>query len=277
MALTVSMVGWGALDWLLRGLGVVATTQDRGEMLAFGAVTLVILALAVWGLTWVLRKESFAYTHYPIRFDRKARMVHVFRPNGTTLSVPWDKVFFTIGSLPRWSEWEVRGHVLKSDGVTVEETFPLSYIGTFDPSSESFDPQRVAPDDYLRAHWEFIRRYMEEGPQAVTGQVQFCMPISNKKETFANGIERICANIAHAPVLLYWMFWPFCMLISVARGFAMVTSKIPHFPSKIEASSPIEVDDPYAIEGAPNGDRMAVYPAAAAAAGVRFTGAARVV
>ena len=111
---------------------------------------------------------------------------------------------------------------------------------------------------------------MEEGPQAVTGQVQFCMPISKQKESFSNGIERICANIAGAPVVVYWMYWPFCMIVSVFRGFAMLTSKIPNFPPQIEASSAIEVDDSYAIEGDPSGDRVAVYPAAANAAGVRL-------
>ena len=41
------MVGWAALDSLLQGLGIVHTEQDRGEMIASGAVLLVILALVV--------------------------------------------------------------------------------------------------------------------------------------------------------------------------------------------------------------------------------------
>ena len=46
---------------------------------------------------------------------------------------------------------------------------------------------------------------MEEGPDAVIGQVQFCMPIADKKETIGNGFERVCANIASAPAMVYWM------------------------------------------------------------------------
>jgi hypothetical protein len=71
--------------------------------------------------------ESFAFTHYPIRFNRKTRMVHLFRTNGTVVSVPWDRVFFTMGHMTQWNEWEVRGHVLKPDNDTIQETFALSF------------------------------------------------------------------------------------------------------------------------------------------------------
>jgi hypothetical protein len=32
-------------------------------------------------------------------------------------------------------------------------------------------------NDFVRAHWEFVRRYMEDGPEAVSSLVKFCMPI----------------------------------------------------------------------------------------------------
>ena len=268
-------IGGAALDWFLQGIGIVYTDNDPLEMLLNGGGMLVVVAAVVWVLCWILCKESFAYTHYPIRFDRKARMVHVFRTDGSTLSVPWEKVFFTLGELKQWKEWEVRGHVLKEDGVTIKDTFSLSYIGTFDAAEYVFNPDRVAADDHLRAHWEFIRRFMEEGPQAVIGQVQFCMPIADKKETIGNGFERVCANIASAPVMVYWMFWPFCMLIGIGRIFAMRTSKIPRFPKHVQAGSAVEPNDPYAITGNALGERVPIFPAAAAAAGVRFTGLVR--
>jgi len=50
----------------------------------------------------------------------------------------------------------------------------------------------------------------------------------------------------------------------------MRTSKIPVWPDDVEKDCRIEVDDPYAIIGDENGDRVAVYPEAAAAAGVEF-------
>jgi multisubunit Na+/H+ antiporter MnhG subunit len=241
-------------------------TGDGTILTIVGLIVLPFLA----GFIWLLFKDSFAYTHYPMRFNRKTRMVHVFRTNGTVLSVPWDAIFFTLGHMPQWEDWEVRGHVLDPDGVTVRETFALSYVGELangdvDPLQAKFSDQ-----DFVRAHWEFVRRYMEEGPQAVTTQVQFCMPISAQRESFKNGVERVFANIAAAPFLLYWLLFPLCLAVSLARVIAMRTSKIPQWPAEVETTSTIEPGDPYAIEGDQAGERVASYPAAAAAAGIAF-------
>ena len=125
---------------------------------------------------WILCKESFAWTHYPIRLNRKTRMVHAFRLDGTVLSVPWDEVLFTLGRGNRAfgvQNWDIRGHVLDADGVTVRETFAFS--------AEDID------HDILRRHWEFLRRYMEEGPEALVGQVEFCMPVAGRREPSGRG------------------------------------------------------------------------------------------
>lgn len=81
----------------LRALGILPSPEDV-SVLATVAITLAM----GWGIVscvtiWLLKKESFAYTHFPIRFNRKTRTVHVFRTDGTVLSVPWDDVFFTLG------------------------------------------------------------------------------------------------------------------------------------------------------------------------------------
>jgi hypothetical protein len=185
------------------------------------------------------------------------------------LSVPWDAVFFTMGHLPQWNEWEVRGHVLAADGATVKETFALSYVGTFDPDMARASQRQS--EDFVRGHWEFIRRYMEDGPEAVSGQVQFCMPVDGRKESATTSIERVFANIAAAPGALRWLLWPWCALVAGGRLFAMRTSKIPVFPAAVEAECAVDADDPYAIRGDARGERIAVYPEAAARHGVRFT------
>jgi hypothetical protein len=105
MAAFIGIGGLAALYSLLEGMGVMHTDQSRGEMFGHGVLQLGIIALVVWALSWLMRKESFAYTHYPMRFDRKTRMVHVFRPDGTTLSVPWEQIFFTLGFMAQWREW----------------------------------------------------------------------------------------------------------------------------------------------------------------------------
>ena len=59
----------------------------------------IVLPLAMFAF-WIALQESFTYTHFPIRLDRRNRKVHVFRPGRpgkANLEVDWDKLFFTLG------------------------------------------------------------------------------------------------------------------------------------------------------------------------------------
>lgn len=263
-------LGWGALEWILEGLGIFPSPLEPTVLLANGIGMALVVSLLDCGVAWLLAKDSFAYTHYPIRFNRKTRTVHVFRTDGTVLSAQWDKIFFTLGHTGHFNEWEVRGHVLEPDDVTVRETFALSYVGHLSAKEIASNAKAYFPQDFVRAHWEFIRRYMEDGPQAVSSQIQFCMPVDRRRESFRVGMERVFANFVGAPFLVYWTMFPFCLGVSVFRWFAMHTSKIPQWPQEVDASCRVESDDPYAIEGASDGERVAVFPEAALAAGVRF-------
>lgn len=101
-----------------------------------------------------MAEEPFAYTHYHIRLNRSTRMIHVFRVDGTVLSVKWNDVFSCLVHAGQ-GFWNIVGHVLDKDGKTIKETFPLT---VFNGGSE------VAKDQ-LRQYWEFARRYMAEGPK----------------------------------------------------------------------------------------------------------------
>lgn len=136
----------------------------------------------------------------------------------------------------------------------MRETFALSYLGSLSPVDTQFHRTEFSADDFVRAHWEFIRRYMEDGPQAVAGVVKFCMPVNGRRESVRVGIERVFANIAGAPLILFCMLVPFAIVVSAFRIIAMRTSKIPRWPQEIEAECAIEPNDPYAIEGDANGD-----------------------
>jgi hypothetical protein len=269
LILIVMFGGFYAELWhitLTRLPGPRARNDDTYVLIAAGLLILLFLA----GVIWLLRKESFAYTHYPMRFNRKTRTVHVFRPDGTVLSVPWDEVFFTLAHMQQWNEWEVRGHVLEADRMTVRESFALSYLGSMSAADAEFGCSKFSDQDFVRAHWEFIRRYMEDGPQAVAGQVQFCMPVSERREQVNVSMERTFANIAGANVLMYWLLFPVCLAVGLGRIIAVRTSRIPRWPADVEASCGIESNDPYAIEGDEKGERVAVFPGAAHAAGVMF-------
>ncbi|MFC3461206.1 DUF6708 domain-containing protein [Massilia haematophila] len=256
-------LGWGAFKWILEAAGVLPSPFSSEFLYANGIGMAGVVGCLSWGAIWLLRKESFAYTHYPIRFNRKTRTIHVFRIDGTVLSTSWDKVFFTLVKMPPWDEWEVRGHVLEADGVAVKETFALSCVDSLDARDAIPGATESSSRDFVRAHWEFIRRYMEEGPDVVSEQVKFCMPVNDRHEKIRVSIERVFANIAGAPLVFYWMLFPFCIAISFFRLIAMRTSKIPQWPDDVEMDCQIEIGDPYAFEGNSAGERVNLFPDAA--------------
>ncbi len=44
--------------------------------------------------TLIMLRECFKWTHYPLRFNRKNRMVYFCRFDGTFIGVKWEDVFF---------------------------------------------------------------------------------------------------------------------------------------------------------------------------------------
>lgn len=206
-----------------------ATINQSEILTAFLVVSVIcisMLTLFIWGL----RKESFAYTHYPIRLNRKKQMVYVFKLDGTVLAVPWSDVYFTVGKGTRIGSRDIRCHVLDSDGVTVKETFALGW-------------EWPAVED-LRRFWEFHRRYMEEGPQAIMSEIKYCLPIVDRKELYLLGLRRLLFNFGNH-FLMQLIILPFFLFFSVGRVFAMKTSKIPQWPREVEDACFIEPGDPF--------------------------------
>ena len=167
------------------------------------------------------------------------------RLNGTVFTVPWDKVFFTTGlSHPKGptKAWYISGHVLADDGVTVLETFCL--------------PASHLVREELSRHWEFIRRYMEEGPEAVVDAVDICMPVDGRREGYTFGLLRLLMNFSGSTIFLFPLTFPVCLVLSVSRYIAMQTSKIPTWPAEVEALCRIDPDDPVNLSAATNSKHL---------------------
>ena len=235
----IALVGLGAA-LAFGGLFVFGDVPNENGL--WGAIFFAVascIGLAIFG-SWMACKELFRWTHYPVVLDRKHRQVHVFRLDGTVLTVPWDKIYFTLGRGKgpfAWHNWDIRGLILDADGVTVRETFAFSMV--------------TSEIEGARSHWEFLRRYMEEGPQAVWDAVLYCMPIDGKRESFAVSKERVFANYAQIP-LIYLIMIPFNYLHAIMRWAVMQTSKIPAFPPEIEATLQPEPGDKYVRDASMN-------------------------
>jgi len=205
----------------------------------FQAALLIAVGL---GIAWFCRFEWRGYTYYPIRLNYKTQMVHVFRKDGSVLSVPWSELYFTLDyDFSYFKHWEIHAHVLAEDRETVLETFVMGTSGDVDPGGLPV----------LHAHWEFFRRYMEEGPESVAGYVKFAMPVENRREPFRSGYEVIMSAIRHPHPLvdvLRFVTWPLFFLQSVARWIAMRTCKLPSWPAEIKAVNVVADDDPICID-----------------------------
>lgn len=246
----------------LQGFGVVASTEDRHALLL---TALVVTAFALpmnWVLLGLLRRDAFSYTHHPMRFDRQARLVHVFRSDGTALTVPWDELFVTLGyERSEYSTYgEVRAHVLADDRATVVESFGLSHRTSrsrTDPVLRRGDP---IYSDSIYAQWEFLRRYMEEGPHTVIDQVKQCLSVDRDRESTAFSFKFLADRYSGGHTILRAVLSPFWTVAALFRIMAMRTSRVPRWPAHVEAGCVTEDGDPFAIEGTRDGHLVVQYP-----------------
>ncbi|CAK9886293.1 MAG: hypothetical protein XXXJIFNMEKO3_02721 [Candidatus Erwinia impunctatus] len=208
----------GVLNWSLNGL------------LSFLVVSVIIIPLIIVSFK-MLKCEWFARTHYPMRFDRKNRLVHVIRLDGTAFSTEWDKLFITYGvNHPqlRHDSYYISCHVLAG---TVIETFCLPFTFSYIES--------------LLLRWEFVRLYMEEGPEPVIDSVDICLPIAKKREGFWLGLYYWTFCCVYTPFFFLPMMLGFGLIFNIPRYIAMQTSRIPQWPKEIELLCQPEKDDRY--------------------------------
>lgn len=217
----------GPVAW--KDMSISQKKEEVFFVLAITGMALPVIAV----LIWLALKDSFRYTHYPIRLNRESRKVYVFRLDGTVLENPWDDLFITMGpatpSRIFGTDWDLRAHVLDEDGETVRETFAFGEVS---------DPEN------LRHYFSYLQRYMEEGPEAVAQYTPYCLDIADKRETAAFGFKRLWLNM-HGWIVIQVLMLPLFVVSAIGRVIAMRTSKIPQWPPEVEAANRIEPGDPW--------------------------------
>ena len=233
-------VAMAATFGIVFSLVLLVTMLGYGELFIFIAPISIALLLLLASL-WLLTRDAFTYTHFPIRFNRKNRQVYVWRRSGTVLKAAWDDLYFTIGgSETTWKDLYIAGHVMDPDGETVRETFALGATGD---------------KEQLHTLWEFYRRYMEEGPQTVLSALEkplICLPrLDLQRETWRFGWERITLQL-NGLIFFQIVAQVFLFPQSLFRWGAMRTSKIPQWPQWVEDECAIATNDPYAMDVSTN-------------------------
>lgn len=218
---------------VLVGAPADAFDTEQGHWLNVLAASLFGLA-CFSGFAWLAHFECFRHTHYPMRFNRKTRKVHVFRVDGTVLTADWDKLYFCLGRCYQPKNWTIQGHVLADDRRTVLETFSLPEWGVGDADRE-----------LLKHMWEYVRRYVAEGPADLIEQTPVVLPIASRRESFWFGWHRTHAIWSLILLPAYLFIYP-------GRWIAIRTSKIPVWPAEIEAQCVVKPDDRYVRDASTN-------------------------
>lgn len=197
-----------------------------------GVLPIVLMALFMWHVG--LRYELFRYTHYPIRFNRKNKTIYVFRApeEGGVLEVGWDSAFFHIGIGSSHSfVRDLRAHVLE-DGI-VTETFTVGHY---------FDDTQI---DRVKSLWEFIRRYMEEGPEAVGPDPLDRYVSTSTNQTLRNCYIHVVSSLGSFAYSIRYAIFPVYLLLTLSRWAVFKTCKRPEWPDHIEQKCRIEPNDPH--------------------------------
>lgn len=225
LSFTIGMSAIVYAMWWFSAERTSGVVPGEDMLISFSFVMLVLAPVYLW----LMSKEFFVQTHYPIRFDRATRSISVLRRDKTVLRVPWDDVFFTCGHILELEWWEIRGYVLDWDEETILETFVLSCSGDVYRSKEPYAGMALpspAHDPLLR-RWELVRRYMEEGRQAIEPFVERTIPANIRRETFGESLE-YCLRRHEHPVVRR-LLSPLSAVRAVFRWLALRSCKIPQW------------------------------------------------
>lgn len=206
---------------------------------------IVIMALmfglpTVGALKLFVLKDAFRFTHYPVRFNRANRRVYVFTGGARRyVEVPFDDAFFFIheeggGTANGLRSYELRMHILHDGKVT--HTVAIGSDGGGSPG-------------IVLAHWEMIRRFMEDGITSLPFP-----PLGIFASSRVSVKNALIIPFAVLPGVLGWILSPFLILIGLCRYIALATSRRPIWPGAVETVCAPPVSSPVFREPAVYGD-----------------------
>ncbi|MFJ4457374.1 DUF6708 domain-containing protein [Pseudomonas sp. NPDC089392] len=179
------------------------------------------------------RLEMLTSRHLIIRFNRKTQQVHLHRPNscGGIVTFPWR----TTGSTGIYPEDDSL-----SAGMRLGLVWHPSLTGLPHMEMALVGKQGQGGSE-LRDEWEFIRRYMEEGPHAVPRprlSTQLPSPIQAFSAQF-EGLGRFFRKSSWLFKVVLLMVWPAFVIVGTGHWLSLMLCWRPRWPKVIrEAGMP---------------------------------------
>ncbi len=216
--------------------GELLASTDYFFLIAFPLSWLLVLTIYLKYTLRFIRMESFTARRIIIRFNRITRKVYLLRPKhlGGIRIMDWDKTEILIDK--NMSELEGTGGFVilvwdRGDGVDLEGTptdnIEVTFIGK---------PTRNASE--LLAFWEYIRRYMEDGPAAAPAPekliCKFPWPWLSLKAAWGLDTSFVRNRELRVFVLLNLLLWPVILIHATGHWLSLLLCYEPRFPKVIE-------------------------------------------
>lgn len=218
--------------WLL--VTWVPNARPDGQIDWWLVAIILVLFVGQFPVMWryTFGRDFFTYKYYPIRFNRRTRMVHAYTDEGPSgvISVPWEEAYFHLGH----GEGEkflrdIRCHVM--DGDMVRRTFAVGHY--FDDAAT------------IREIWEFIRRYMDEGPEHLVDEPGARQVNLSVADTWKNCYLTVIISLGEALLPYRKVLMPFLGPLVACRWLVLKSSKVPEWPLEVTKESSIDVADPH--------------------------------
>lgn len=191
----------------------------------------ILAAVLYWG-TCFIRLECFVQRRLLVRFNRKTRKVYVHRPRylGGVVEFDWDKMLVD-GVYPQGNE---------AGGIGMFLMLIWQPDDTPSGLTESIMVGRSARSNSEIVNlWEFVRRYMEEGPQAVPRPKlvgKFPWPWRSVQSTLSLVWPLFKMASLRWMIPLLVLISPAVLLVAVGNWISLLTCWEPRWPKAIRAA-----------------------------------------
>ncbi|MEN5162058.1 DUF6708 domain-containing protein [Achromobacter spanius] len=229
-----------AIEYIVAGHGYYEdeplVAQDYFVIPLFPAFLLLILGVFLRFTFRYLRLESLTARRIVVRFNRVTRKVYLLRPKhlGGIRIMDWDKTGVLIDK--SMSELEGTGGFVilvwdRGDGVDVQgvptDNIEVTFVGK---------PTRNASE--LLAFWEYIRRYMENGPDAVPEPKKLVSKVPWPWLSFKAAWGLDTQFLRHSALWVFvvanLLMLPAILIHAVGHWISLLLCYEPRFPRDIE-------------------------------------------